>query len=185
MTPPEAPPAGKRSAMRAVLKHLFVLERRYRAVIKSYAWLNAVSNRLMFSFHMQPLARGLAIGMFWMAMPMPFQMVPATVCCILLFANLPAALLAVWISNPFTYVPIFYLEYQIGDFLFGSEQGAVSFAEFSENYHQVAEMAGEVFVTILQGALVFGAVMAVVGYVAAFPLARYMLRFSKWRLHRE
>ena len=117
-------------------------------------------------------------------MPMPFQMVPAAISCALAFANLPAALLAVWISNPLTYVPIFYLEYQIGMMLFGSEvEALLSFEEFTARHEEIAESVGVLYLGVLQGALVLGVAAAAVGYLLAIPLNRYLLRFVKrrWR----
>ena len=174
--------AQKRIFMRYVVKQLFVLERKYKQKIRSSKWFAAMANRFLFSFRAQPLARGMAIGLFWMSIPMPFQMVPAALFCTLFSANLPIALLAVWVSNPFTYLPIFYIEYHIGAMLFGSDV-MFSFDEFTSQYEKAASTAGALYYTILQGGLVLGIGLAVIGYLLAFPLARYMARFSKWRLH--
>ena len=45
-------------------------------------------------------SRGAAVGMFWAFTPIPFQMFPATLFCLLVRGNLPLAILCVWISNP-------------------------------------------------------------------------------------
>lgn len=174
----------KRILMRYVVKQLLVLERKYQGKIRESKWFAAIASRHLFSFQEQPLARGMAIGMFWMCMPMPFQMVPATLFCTLFSANLPMALLAVWISNPVTYLPIFYVQYEIGAMLFGGGVKDFSFGEFVSHYREAVDVAGMIYYTILQGALVTGLVLSVLGYFLAFPLARYLSRFSKWRLHR-
>ncbi|MBE8158632.1 MAG: DUF2062 domain-containing protein, partial [Betaproteobacteria bacterium] len=69
------------------------------------------------------VARGMAVGMFWAFVPMPFQMAPAFLFCWLSRANLPVAMACVWISNPFTYLPIFSAQYQIGVWVFGGGGG--------------------------------------------------------------
>ncbi|MGI9297180.1 MAG: DUF2062 domain-containing protein [Gammaproteobacteria bacterium] len=132
------------------------------------------------------LCRGLAIGMFWGFAPMPFQMIPAAFFCWLARANLPAAILCVWISNPFTYAPIFFAEYQIGVLLSGED--GISWEEFralmkgSEN--PLALLLREIGEPILRGALAASAVMAAVGY-AGGALMFHRLRETKRRLRRR
>ena len=69
--------------------------------------------------------------MFWAFLPIPFQMFPAALFCFFARGNLPLALVAVWISNPLTYAPIFYFEYQFGAFLL-SESLPANGAQFED-----------------------------------------------------
>ncbi|MCC5796943.1 MAG: DUF2062 domain-containing protein [Methylophaga sp.] len=73
------------------------------------------------------VAGGLAIGLFLGVMPMIGQMVVAAALCIWLRVNLPIAVMAVWISNPFTFVPIFYTSYRLGAWILEIPPGSYRF----------------------------------------------------------
>lgn len=121
------------------------------------------------------ICRGFAVGMFWGFTPMPFQMLPAAVFCWLARANLPVAIFCVWISNPFTYLPIFFLEYQVGAALFAD--GAMNWQEFKalgEGGNLFANMLKEIGLPLLQGALVMCTVMSVAGYGLGVLLFRWI-----------
>lgn len=60
-------------------------------------------------------ANGLALGLFIAFTPtIPFQMVLAAMGAILLRANLPAAIVGVWVTNPLTAVPIYLSANRLG-----------------------------------------------------------------------
>lgn len=62
-------------------------------------------------------ALGLAIGTFFSVLPMPLQSVPAAFFAVVFRANIPAALVGCWITNPFTFPLFFYLQLRIGSWL--------------------------------------------------------------------
>ncbi|MGU9951298.1 MAG: DUF2062 domain-containing protein [Gammaproteobacteria bacterium WSBS_2016_MAG_OTU1] len=132
----------------------------------------------MLKFSEQTVCRGLAIGMFWGFVPIPFQMAPAAFFCWLARSNLPVAILCVWISNPLTYVPIFFLEYKVGVWLFGTT--TVIDMEFFSNAlaDGIASIPLDVFQTILfpllQGSVVVSIVAALVGYIFGIVLFIYI-----------
>lgn len=168
------------SWMRLLAGRLLVIERRFVQRLRASAMLRRVAHADLLSFGRGAMARGTAIGMFWTCMPMPFQMAPAALFCWLGFGNLPIALLCVWLSNPLTYLPFFYVEYKIGMTLFhGDEANAgLSLAEFAARYENVAELAGHVYWVVLEGALVLGVALAVVGYFAGAMMSFYLGRVS-------
>jgi uncharacterized protein len=61
------------------------------------------------------LAAGLAIGMFVMIQLIPGQMLIAAIAAALLRVNIPIAIVACWISNPFTFVPLAWAQKKVGD----------------------------------------------------------------------
>lgn len=97
--------------------------RRFERVVRGRIRLNPngrlarLARSEILDFERGHLARGLAIGMFWAFLPIPFQMAPAALFCFFARGNLPLALVAVWISNPLTYPAIFYFEYRVGAFV--------------------------------------------------------------------
>lgn len=55
-----------------------------------------------------------SVGLFAAFVPMPFQMILAASLAMLFRANLPISVALVWLTNPFTIAPLFYLSYKIG-----------------------------------------------------------------------
>jgi hypothetical protein len=75
------------------------------------------------------IALGVAIGMFVAWTPtLPFQMILAVFLATILRANKAVPVPLVWISNPFTAVPLFYGNYLVGAFLMRGEWGDSSAA---------------------------------------------------------
>jgi uncharacterized protein (DUF2062 family) len=54
------------------------------------------------------------IGVFIAFIPLPAQMITAAIFAIVFRANLPISVCLVWITNPLTIAPIFYLAYKVG-----------------------------------------------------------------------
>lgn len=62
-------------------------------------------------------AGAFAVGVFLAFMPIPFQMIVAAACAIILRVNLPLSVAMVWISNPLTMPPMLFASYQVGSFI--------------------------------------------------------------------
>ncbi|NKB47348.1 MAG: DUF2062 domain-containing protein [Legionellales bacterium] len=91
--------------------HHFLHHKRWQALSKFKL------NSNLWHLNRNSVATAVSIGIFTAFMPIPCQMIMAGLLAILLQANLPIAVLAVWISNPFTYAPIFYFAYKVGSYL--------------------------------------------------------------------
>ena len=64
----------------------------------------------------------MAVGAFFAMMPpLPFQMLGAALIAYITRVNVPAALAATWISNPFTFPICVYVQYRLGCFLLKRE----------------------------------------------------------------
>ncbi len=109
------------------------------------------------------VAMAFANGLFWAMIPLPFQMVAAAACAILLRANLPISVALVWLTNPLTMPPIFYATYRLGAFLLGTPPVAGS-AEFSLEYLQ--HSLAVIWAPLLLGSIVTGVVLGAIGYAA-------------------
>ncbi|MEX1119354.1 MAG: DUF2062 domain-containing protein [Terrimicrobiaceae bacterium] len=105
------------------------------------------------------LAAGAALGAFFAMIPVPFQMLGAGLLAVLTRVNLPAALVATWVSNPLT-LPIFlWLQYRTGSFLLGKAGMEMPDGGF-------VEVISKSPFPILVGASVF----AFFGALIAYPL---------------
>ena len=118
-----------------------------------------------------------AIGLFCALMPVPVQMLLAAASAIILRANLPLAVIVVWITNPFTATPIFYFCYKFGQLLL-SLLGQLFYYESSFQWLNTGFSTA--WQPLLLGCLVLGALAAALGYFAVHFLWRYHITFH-WR----
>lgn len=73
------------------------------------AWLaDRIHNRDLWRMRRHSVASGVGGGLFVAMLPIPLQSVVAAVLGVARGWNLPAAILCTWLSNPFTFLPIFY-----------------------------------------------------------------------------
>ncbi|HEY9191068.1 MAG TPA: DUF2062 domain-containing protein [Sulfurovum sp.] len=73
------------------------------------------------SVNRRMVTRGVAIGLFWAFIPMPMQMLAVIATTPFIRFNVPIAISMVWLSNPFTMPPMYYVEYLTGNFILGRE----------------------------------------------------------------
>lgn len=106
---------------------------------------------------------GVAAGLFWAFVPIPFQMLPAAACAIWLRVNLPIAAALVWITNPLTLPPVWYASYRLGAWML-QLRPAEPHLDLSLST-LVAGMSG-LWKPLLLGGVTIGAVLALAGFVA-------------------
>ena len=71
------------------------------------------------------------IGLFIAFVPLPSQMLLAAFLAVLLRVNLPLSVLLVWVSNPITMPPLFYMAYKVGFALIGDSHAPAFHFELS------------------------------------------------------
>ncbi len=71
------------------------------------------------------IAAGAALGAFFALIPAPFQMLGAALLAYITRVNIPIAIAATWISNPFTFAFFIYLQYRVGCLILGHGPGDV------------------------------------------------------------
>ena len=74
-----------------------------------------------FAINRRAVTKGLLVGLFWGFIPMPFQMLGVIITTPIMRFNVPIGLATVWLSNPITYPPLWYLEYLTGNLILGRE----------------------------------------------------------------
>lgn len=85
----------------------------------------------LWHFNRRSVARAFAIGLWAMyTPPLPWQQIMAGILAVYLEANLPIAVSLVWITNPLTWIPLYYVAYKVGLMALGME--GFGFAEFSD-----------------------------------------------------
>lgn len=78
-------------------------------------------SREFFGVSRRSITKGVWVGLFWGFIPMPMQMVAVVLSTFAFRFNVPIAIAMVWLSNPITMPPMYYMEYLTGNFLLGRE----------------------------------------------------------------
>ena len=94
------------------LRHPRLRHRRWWQVISK-----PIANRALWIPCRDTVATGLAIGLFFSVMMIPFQSLPAALLAMRAKANVPFALAPCWISNPFTSPAIILGQFALGQWL--------------------------------------------------------------------
>lgn len=129
------------------------------------------------------LAGGMAVGLFVMMQLIPGQMPLAILLAAALRVNIPIAVIACWISNPATFVPIGWFEKEVGDWVlsfFGDP-----FGHFIDSIVEESGAKGLRFArSMYLGGVISGALLAPVGYLVTWAGWGW---FGKWvtKRHRK
>jgi hypothetical protein len=117
------------------------------------------------------VAGAFAIGLFTCFIPLPGQMVVAALMAIIFRVNLPIAVALVWVSNPVTMPPMFYLAYEVGAKVMGVKLQHFSF-EFSLDWLFLE--LGSRWRPFLLGCLIMASLSSLAGFITIRVL---------WRMH--
>ncbi len=134
----------------------------------------------LWHFGRRSTVRGLAAGMFFAFVPVPWQMVLAAIAAALLRFNMPVAVAMVWITNPVTIPPIFYACYRFGAWLLGMPP--LDWA-YEPTLDWFLKQAGDLGWPLLVGSLTTGALASAATFVIADVLWRRHI-INKFRRRR-
>lgn len=123
------------------------------------------------------IARGFATGLFWSLIPLPMQMAGAAITALLWRANMPISIALVWITNPLTIVPVFYLLYLFGASLLGVPTIEMPEGVSIEWFRHSIE---EIWQPLLLGSVVCATVVALIGYYGIHLLWRILV-LKRWK----
>ena len=140
------------------------------------------------------IALGVAIGVFWTLTPfLGLQMVMVLASAWLLRANKVVGLPLVWLSNPATFVPIFYPCYLIGRTILGwPGVGKEWWAElpkppsgFAEATKFYWDKTMEIFSPLMLGCFIVGVPLSIFSYlVTRICIERYRIRMAARKPHK-
>jgi len=121
------------------------------------------------------ISGGLALGVFIAFTPtIPFQMLLSAVCAIWMRVNLPIAITACWITNPFTAVWIYVMEYRLGQAIMGSSPGIFAVSDL-ENFSAVRRLFSQA-TYVWTGGMILGAIAALIAYIIIQTVWRLLSR---------
>ena len=134
-------------------------------------------------FHLtrRSAAGGVAAGAFIAFLPVPGHMLLATIAAIWLRVNLPLALALVWITNPLTMGPVFYLEYRLGAAILDKPFQHI---DFEMTLAWFSGTALEIWPSLIVGGLIFAVSTSTVAYLLIKLLWRLAV-IQKWEKRKQ
>lgn len=106
-------------------------------------------------------AGAVALGLFMAFMPIPLQTIPAAILAVYFRVNLPITLALVWMTNPLTMAPVFYITYKVGSLFIGGPAEPIAF-ELSAEWFKAS--VSVVWAPFLVGSFVVAIASSVIGY---------------------
>jgi uncharacterized protein (DUF2062 family) len=123
------------------------------------------------------VSQAFTVGLFCMWVPIPFQMVLAAAVSILVRSNLPISVALVWITNPLTMGPMFYMAYKFGAWILDLPHKVFQF-ELSFDWLMTEMLL--IWKPFLLGCFLFSIISAVLGFFTVRVLWRlHILRYIK------
>ncbi|SFZ98084.1 hypothetical protein MNB_SV-5-1181 [hydrothermal vent metagenome] len=139
-----------------------------------------------FGISRRPITRGIAIGLFWAFIPMPMQMLAVIATTPFLRFNVPIAISMVWLSNPLTMPPMYYVEYLTGNFILG--QDGIKNIELTMEWFKTN--IGDIFIPLYVGTAFYSIVVTSIIYLLLNQLWVHSVKSEKekkdiYKKHKE
>jgi len=117
--------------------------------------------RSYFNINRKMITRGVLVGLFWGFIPMPMQMLAVIATTPFIRFNVPIAIAMVWLSNPITMPPMYYMEYLTGNYILGKE--GIDNIELTLNWFSTH--MDDIFIPLYVGTAFYSIVVSGIIYV--------------------
>ncbi len=134
-------------------------------------------NPALWHLNRHSLARAFFIGLICAFIPVPFQMVLAAAGAILIHANLPIAVALVWLTNPVTMPPVFYIAYKLGAWVMQMPEQAF---HFEASLEWALNGMAAIWQPFLLGCAILGIISGIIGYITVKIAWRWTV-VRRWR----
>ena len=148
----------------------------------SLRWIRSLArDQNLFHINRHSVSLAFAIGLFCAFLPLPGQTLIAVILCYWLGANLPIGIILIWISNPITIPPMFFLTYQLGSTILDTQP-----VQFSAqmDWQWFKSLGSDVLKPLFLGSLLCGSILALISYFAVFQLWRWKV-LKNWQERKE
>ncbi|MGK7895203.1 MAG: DUF2062 domain-containing protein [Xenococcus sp. (in: cyanobacteria)] len=123
------------------------------------------------------VARGIAVGVFAGCFPFfGLQSVMGIVLATLVRGSKLSAIAGTWISNPLTYLPIFFLNFKVGQLLLGIEIEKKFNPHSTDSLKSFFELGPTLVLTLLFGCFVVGAILGITSYFIGLYILKRLRR---------
>ena len=124
------------------------------------------------------VARSVAVGVFAGSLPLfGLQMAIAILLAHIFRGNKILAIGATWYSNPFTYAPLYLLNFKVGRLLLHTSESIDTLSIKSSADWQT--LGQELIIALFIGSLIVGAISGICAYCISLLVLRYLRRYRK------
>ena len=116
----------------------------------------------LWSIRRRTVVPAFAVGLFVAYLPFPAHMLTAALLALALRVNIPIAAASVWVCNPLTMGPMFYLAFAVGQQLLGE---APQPFEFEMSIAWLLDGFIYIWQPLLLGSVLLGAILSLIGYI--------------------
>ncbi len=135
------------------------------AGVRKHKWLGVLGNRIYDPnlWHINRYSASVAcfVGIFSAMLPIPGQIFVAAFAAMLLRCNLPLSITLIWVTNPITIPPIFYLAYRLGALLMDIP---AQIDGFTLSWEWLSQSMDSIWQPLLLGSLVMAVCLGALGY---------------------
>ena len=150
---------------------------------KALQWLGpAINDPNLFHINRNSVSESFFIGIFCAFLPLPGQTFIAGLLALWFRTNLPLAVALIWISNPVTIPPMFYLTYLLGTWVLG-EPGA-SHVAVELSWDWMMAQGAAIWAPLLVGSLITGLVGGACAYFLILGLWRWKV-IKNWEYRKQ
>ncbi|MAV86138.1 MAG: ATP-binding protein [Gammaproteobacteria bacterium] len=144
-------------------------------------WLKSLSSHPnLFHLNRNSVSLAFGIGIFCAFIPLPIQTIATVFLSLAIGANLPLALTVIWISNPFTIPPMFFLTYKLGSILLNS---TIEDFNVELNWQWFSNLGSDILFPLFLGSFLCGILFGLLGYFIVLMLWRWQI-ISDWETRR-
>lgn len=119
------------------------------------------------------IARGFAVGVFVGCFPfIGLQFVMAIIFALIIRGNKFTAILGTWISNPFTYVPLFILNFKVGKLILSFFLNNHDLDFSWDSLIELKDAGTEITVTLLLGSAIVGLCFSSIAYYVVLNMLK-------------
>lgn len=160
---------------------------------KNLRWLKSfLHDPNLWHVNRRSVAGGLAVGLFAAFIPLPIQMLIAGLLSLAFRVNVLIAVVATWITNPVTFVPVNYIIYKVGSLIIGNGNSDIShikefnfhFKSFSEFWHNIYSWILSLGKAYLVGLPIVSVTVAILGYVLVRVVWRIIITVQYYQKKR-